>query len=64
MAFQEQNKRVALVALVAFLDLNGLELTADDAAAVEVMLAVAARVPRPKLIDGPRGAVVGHPRKS
>ena len=36
------NKRTALVVLVAFLDLNGVELTATNGEAVWAMLAVAA----------------------
>lgn len=40
--FTDGNKRIALVALVAFLDLNGAELTANDAEAVTAMRAVAA----------------------
>ena len=36
------NKRVALVVMVAFLERNGVELTATNAEAAAVMLAVAA----------------------
>jgi death-on-curing protein len=36
------NKRIALVAMVAFLDRNGVELTASNAEALTVMLALAA----------------------
>ena len=36
------NKRTALIALVAFLDLNGVELTATNTEAVRAMLVVAA----------------------
>ena len=39
--YVDGNKRTALVVLVAFLDLNGAELTATDAEAVLAMLAVA-----------------------
>jgi len=41
--YVDGNKRVALVALVAFLDLNGVELTASSSEAVRAVLAVAAR---------------------
>lgn len=40
--YVDGNKRVALVAMVAFLERNGSELTATNADAVRVMLAVAA----------------------
>jgi death-on-curing protein len=40
--FLDGNKRIALVAMVAFLDRNGVELTATNAEAASVMLAVAA----------------------
>jgi death-on-curing protein len=40
-AFVDGNKRTAFVALELFLDLNGFELTADDAQCVLVMLSVA-----------------------
>jgi death-on-curing protein len=40
-AFVDGNKRTAFVALELFLTLNGHELTADDAACVHAMLAVA-----------------------
>ena len=40
--YVDGNKRVALVVLVAFLDLNGLVLAVGDAEAVTTMLAVAA----------------------
>ncbi|WP_298291963.1 type II toxin-antitoxin system death-on-curing family toxin [Thiomonas sp.] len=40
--FVDGNKRTAFVATELFLALNGLELTADDAACVLTMLAVAA----------------------
>jgi len=39
--YVDGNKRVALVALAAFLDLNGMALTATSAEAVSTMLAVA-----------------------
>lgn len=39
--YVDGNKRVGLVALVAFLDLNGLVLTATDVEVVTAMLAVA-----------------------
>ena len=39
--YVDGNKRVALVALVAFLDVNGAELTATNAEAFEVVLSVA-----------------------
>lgn len=41
-AFVDGNKRVALVVLVAFLDRNGIELTATNRDALTIMLAVAA----------------------
>jgi len=41
-AYVDGNKRTALVVLVAFLDLNGVELTATNGEALEAMLAVAA----------------------
>lgn len=40
--FIDGNKRTAFVATELFLNLNGLELTADDAACVLTMLSVAA----------------------
>jgi death-on-curing protein len=40
--FLDGNKRVALVVMVAFLDRNGIELTATNAEAASLMLAVAA----------------------
>ena len=40
--YADGNKRIALVVLVAFLDLNGVELSATNAEAFEVVLAVAA----------------------
>jgi death-on-curing protein len=40
--YVDGNKRIALVALVAFLDLNDVELTDTNAEAFEVVLAVAA----------------------
>ena len=40
--FIDGNKRTAFVAVELFLDLNGFELMADDAACVLTMLAVAA----------------------
>ncbi len=40
--FVDGNKRVAFVAVELFLALNGVELIADDASTVEVMLSVAA----------------------
>jgi death-on-curing protein len=40
--FVDGNKRIGLVALVAFLDRNGIELKASSAEAVTTMLAVAA----------------------
>ncbi|MCI0582531.1 MAG: type II toxin-antitoxin system death-on-curing family toxin [Chloroflexi bacterium] len=40
--FVDGNKRIGLVALVAFLDRNGIELKASNAEAVTTMLAVAA----------------------
>ena len=40
--FIDGNKRTAFVAVELFLDLNGFELVADDAACVLTMLAVAA----------------------
>ncbi|HSZ10765.1 MAG TPA: type II toxin-antitoxin system death-on-curing family toxin [Rhizomicrobium sp.] len=41
-AFVDGNKRIALVALEAFLMLNGFDLKADDAQCVLVILSVAA----------------------
>ncbi|MGB8337833.1 MAG: type II toxin-antitoxin system death-on-curing family toxin [Burkholderiales bacterium] len=40
--FIDGNKRTAFVAVELFLDLNGVELNADDASCVMTMLAVAA----------------------
>ena len=40
--YVDGNKRVALVALVAFLDRNGIELAATNAEALSAMVAVAA----------------------
>jgi death-on-curing protein len=40
--YVDGNKRTALVVLVAFLDLNGVDLTASDGEALLAMLAVAA----------------------
>jgi death-on-curing protein len=40
--YVDGNKRVALVAMVAFLERNGRELTATNAEVIPVMLAVAA----------------------
>ena len=40
--YVDGNKRVALVALVAFLDLSAVELTATNAEAAQAMLALAA----------------------
>jgi death-on-curing protein len=40
--FVDGNKRTALVAMVAFLDLNGLELVATSAEAAATFLAIAA----------------------
>ena len=40
--FLDGNKRIAFVAMVAFLDRNGVQLTATNAEAASVMLAVAA----------------------
>ena len=40
--YVDGNKRVALVAMVAFLDRNGIELTATNADALSTMLSVAA----------------------
>ena len=40
--FLDGNKRVALVVMVAFLDRNGVELTATNAEAASVLLALAA----------------------
>ena len=40
--YVDGNKRTALVVLVAFLDLNGVELTATNGEALTAMLAVAA----------------------
>lgn len=39
--YVDGNKRVGLVAMVAFLDLNGYDLTASDAEVVEIILSVA-----------------------
>ena len=41
-AYVDGNKRVALVVMVAFLDRNGIELTATNQEALAIMLAVAA----------------------
>src|SRR3990170_8768866 len=50
--YVDGNKRVALIVLVAFLDLNGVELTATDDEAVLTMVAVAAgRVTEQQLAD-------------
>ena len=40
--YVDGNKRIALVVLVAFLDLNGVELTATNTEAFEIVLGVAA----------------------
>lgn len=40
--YVDGNKRIGLVALAAFLDLNGAELTASNAEAVSTILALAA----------------------
>jgi death-on-curing protein len=40
--FVHGNKRVALVAMVAFLDLNGIELTASDEEVLETMMSLGA----------------------
>ena len=40
-AYVDGNKRVALVVMVAFLDRNGVELSATNAEALAIMLAVA-----------------------
>ena len=40
--YTDGNKRIALVVMVAFLDRNGVELTATNAEAVTVILALAA----------------------
>ncbi len=40
--FVDGNKRVALVVMVAFLDLNGVELTASNTEVLTAMLALAA----------------------
>ena len=39
--YVDGNKRIALVAMVAFLDLNGIELTASGAEALSAILAIA-----------------------
>jgi death on curing protein len=39
--YVDGNKRIALIAMVAFLDVNGLEVTATDAEAVMTLLAAA-----------------------
>lgn len=50
--YVDGNKRIALVALVAFLDLNGVELSASNADAHVVVLAVAAgEMAEAQLID-------------
>lgn len=41
-AYVDGNKRIGLVAIVAFLDLNGAELTASDADALAGIMALAA----------------------
>jgi death on curing protein len=41
-AYIDGNKRVALVVMVAFLDRNGIELTATNREALAIMVAVAA----------------------
>ncbi len=40
-AYVDGNKRIGLVAIVAFLDLNGAELTASDADALATIMALA-----------------------
>jgi death-on-curing protein len=40
--FHDGNKRIAFVTMAVFLELNGVELEADEAEVVTVMLAVAA----------------------
>jgi death-on-curing protein len=40
--YVDGNKRLALVAMVAFMDRNGLELTASNAEALSVIFTVAA----------------------
>lgn len=39
--FRDGNKRVAFLAMVVFLELNGLRVTAEDAAVVATMVALA-----------------------
>ncbi len=50
--YVDGNKRVGLVALVAFLDLNGAELVASDREAVDLILGLASgRVTEPAAAD-------------
>jgi death on curing protein len=50
--YVDGNKRVGLIAMVAFLDRNGYDLIASDAEIVEVVLSVAAgAVTEPTLAD-------------
>ena len=39
--FMDGNKRIALIAMELFLNLNGWQLSADDAACVDAMMAIA-----------------------
>jgi death-on-curing protein len=59
--YVDGNKRTALVVLVAFLDLNGVEVTATSGEAFEVVLAVAAgEMTEAELADW----IEGHSRTS
>lgn len=60
-AYLDGNKRVALVVMVAFLERNGVELTATNAEAASVMLALAAG----ELTEGDLATwIEGHRRTS
>lgn len=59
--YVDGNKRIALVAMVAFLDRNGIELTASNAEAIATILAFAANA----MTEDELAAWIGsHPRPS
>jgi death-on-curing protein len=61
--YSDGNKRIAFVAMAVFLDLNGLDLVADEDEVVRVMLALAAgELAEGELAEWARGRVAELPR--
>jgi death on curing protein len=60
--YSDGNKRIAFVAMAVFLDLNGLDLVADEDEVVRVMLALAAgELEEVDLAEWVRGRVIELP---